>query len=703
MARTSLRRLPLFVGLLLGASAALLLVTPLHCEAPPENIEPIINLQTRYVGTRQANQPAIIRPRFFSTELEIKEKLLAVALGEPHSLPTFGAALNHTLGSHVTKLIFYVCASSPTQDRVKLRPNVVHVSSGCNSLLYHVLSHLAARQFVKDYDFVLITRDSSFIRGENLMSLVNHISVAQEVYMGLPVSTDPRVCELEAGILFSRPTIEKVLANLEQCASTDLASLGDEDVTDCISQLAGFPCQTALGQGRYLSVDAERRFSSALFNDSQSPIISVAPLTSHTSFYRLNHYLDGQTSRKVRRQLQGISNAIADVNSKCDMPDNVWPRGVRSHFKPKKRFDIIRTTYFNRTHVLWPEDSRVALTLDDISMKDVDEVVRACEKLVQSTVELVDGWKTVDPAAGVRYTVDARIRGAMRRLEVVRPLSLTELVAMPYVTEEARITLVLWVHMHEVEEVQTFLDHYASLMKKGERTTLLLVFLLQRNGSEKVFDPIRSAAENYSKQFGKTPSRIAVIKIRCPKHLPEFGLVDIIASKLKKNDIILLIQPNVLLSANFLNRVRMNTIRSEQAFLPIPFAMFNPRISKITQSMSLSKDAGFFDEDSVDILSVYAGDYLEVRRTLAHIPLATVSADLDREAYRNSTFGIAELLLLCKQLHVMRAADPEVRLKYVRRDCDRISSNLREISHCYRSRKKKLGSKKQLAALLAPP
>lgn len=63
MARTSLRRLPLFVGLLLGASAALLLVTPLHCEAPPENIEPIINLQTRYVGTRQANQPAIIRPR----------------------------------------------------------------------------------------------------------------------------------------------------------------------------------------------------------------------------------------------------------------------------------------------------------------------------------------------------------------------------------------------------------------------------------------------------------------------------------------------------------------------------------------------------------------------------------------------------------------------------------------------------------------
>lgn len=43
------------------------------------------------------------------------------------------------------------------------------------------------------------------------MSLVNHISVAQEVYMGLPVSTDPRVCELEAGILFSRPTMEKVL------------------------------------------------------------------------------------------------------------------------------------------------------------------------------------------------------------------------------------------------------------------------------------------------------------------------------------------------------------------------------------------------------------------------------------------------------------------------------------------------------------
>lgn len=101
--------------------------------------------------------------RFYSTELEIKEKLLAVVLSEPRSLPTFAAALNQTLGSHVTKLIFYVCASNTEYERTK-RPNIVHVASGCNSLLYHVLTHLAARQLTKvrtmntDYSYRLVSR-----------------------------------------------------------------------------------------------------------------------------------------------------------------------------------------------------------------------------------------------------------------------------------------------------------------------------------------------------------------------------------------------------------------------------------------------------------------------------------------------------------------------------------------------------------------
>lgn len=488
-----------------------------------------------------------------------------------------------------------------------------------------------------------------------------------------------------------------------QCTSSELAPLSDEDVVDCLSQLVGFPCQTSLGQGRFSSVDAEKRFSSASFNDSQSPVLSVAPLSSHVAFYRLNHHLDKLTSTKVRRQLQGISSAIADVTVKCDLPQDSWPRGVRPQFKPKKRFDILRTSYFNRTHELWPQDLTAVRRLDDLALRDVDEVIRTCENLAQDSVVLIDAWRTVDPGAGVRYIVDGEVRGSILRFEVVRPLSLTELVPMPYVTEDARVTIVLWVFSDQLDEAQKFLDHFASLMKKGDRVTLLLVFLLRNNVSEKAFDPIRTVAEDYSKRFGKSLSRIAILKVQCPDHLPEFGLVDIVASKLKPDDVILLVQSNARFNVNFLNRVRMNTIRREQAFLPIPFAQFNPRITKTSQPVSLSKDGGFFDEEYVDIWSIFAGDYLEIRKTLPQIPLATVSADLDREAYRGSAFGIAELLLISKQLHVMRATEPELRLQYVRRDCERTCSNLQQVAWCYRSQKTTLGNKKQLALLLTPP
>lgn len=80
MARSVLRRLPLLVGLLLGASAALLLVAPLRCEGPPEDIEPIINLQTRLVDSRKVNQPTVIRPRYLSKVVWATIRITIVAL-----------------------------------------------------------------------------------------------------------------------------------------------------------------------------------------------------------------------------------------------------------------------------------------------------------------------------------------------------------------------------------------------------------------------------------------------------------------------------------------------------------------------------------------------------------------------------------------------------------------------------------------------
>lgn len=146
--------------------------------------------------------------RFYSSELEIKEKLLAISLSDRENFDDFGSAFNHTFASHASKLVFYVCTDSAMNS--SSRANVVFVHSECSRLLYHALLHIETRQLAKDYDFVLIARASTFLRGDNLMSLVNHISISQDIYMGTPLATDPRICDLESGILFSKSVLSRV-------------------------------------------------------------------------------------------------------------------------------------------------------------------------------------------------------------------------------------------------------------------------------------------------------------------------------------------------------------------------------------------------------------------------------------------------------------------------------------------------------------
>jgi len=59
-----------------------------------------------------ADQKPVVRPRFYSTELGIKEKLLVAVMTNSSVLRDFGKPLNKTLNHHVDKLLFFADLSS---------------------------------------------------------------------------------------------------------------------------------------------------------------------------------------------------------------------------------------------------------------------------------------------------------------------------------------------------------------------------------------------------------------------------------------------------------------------------------------------------------------------------------------------------------------------------------------------------------------
>lgn len=207
-----------------------------------EDFEPALHLDTRR-KTSQANSPekvVLIRPRFYSTELEIREKLLVAVLTSPETIDTFGAAVNRTLSRHPNKLVYFSCTSDGEVPSTLRAPSVVNFAGvNCDALVSHVLRHLSSKNVVKDFDFLFLMRDSTYVNGDKLVGLATRVSVNGDAFIGR--TSDAGLCDIDAGILLSNGIFRKAVAGLDGCIDgTD--QLSDDRIGECITKASGVPC-----------------------------------------------------------------------------------------------------------------------------------------------------------------------------------------------------------------------------------------------------------------------------------------------------------------------------------------------------------------------------------------------------------------------------------------------------------------------------
>lgn len=148
---------------------------------------------------KNAVRPKVTRSRYISTELGIKEKLFVAVLTSAHSVDKLGVAVDKTLSRHVTKVIFF---SSEKPNVVPSGLPLVAFGDRHPELLpVHILRYIK-EHYADTYDFYLFMSDRTYLRTEKYYSLVEHISVKDDVYMGMP-GFDRNFCALEGGILLS--------------------------------------------------------------------------------------------------------------------------------------------------------------------------------------------------------------------------------------------------------------------------------------------------------------------------------------------------------------------------------------------------------------------------------------------------------------------------------------------------------------------
>jgi Chondroitin N-acetylgalactosaminyltransferase len=284
----------------------------------------------------------------------------------------------------------------------------------------------------------------------------------------------------------------------------------------------------------------------------------------------------------------------------------------------------------------------------------------------------------------------------LKSYEVVKPLGLIEIVPSPYVTESTRIAILLPTFKTQIQEAASFIKRYEKVcMENQDNTFLMLVFMYPAEapskGEEDMFVELKTLALDLSEKFKSDNSRIAWVSIRLP---PEFvdpspslddvaltsvygateilglAVTDLALRKIGLESLVMVCSNSMTFKADFLNRVRMNTIQGFQVFSPIGFMMYPCRFTGLCKECStcdVGQSSGYFDRKNYDVVSFYSRDYVDARKRMeSEIPIVHNDHDIVGLMNRTSASMNVRIVDLFLQpdmpVHVLRAVEPNLRL-----------------------------------------
>lgn len=212
-----------------------------------DDFEPRLNLINKPM-TAKKTVKNIIRPRYYSSELGIREKLFVGVMTNQENINTLATAFNRTTAHLVDKIKFFINAADNVRSNFQLK-NIVGFTDARDHLKpFHVLKYIADN-YLDDYDFFLLTTDTAYVNVRQLIQQLNHISISFDVYIGKArdasdiidsderqrmTDSDREYCDLESGIVLSSSLIRKMRSNLDWCVRNAATNFDSLNIGRCV-------------------------------------------------------------------------------------------------------------------------------------------------------------------------------------------------------------------------------------------------------------------------------------------------------------------------------------------------------------------------------------------------------------------------------------------------------------------------------------
>ncbi|ETN76614.1 chondroitin N-acetylgalactosaminyltransferase [Necator americanus] len=753
--------IPLLGGMMLGALLAMLLFSPddtatigdAACppqSAPQKQFVDVSEHWTVHLDNmpspppNQDATPKVVRARFAATELGIRERLMVGVLAES----SLAVAMNASLGRHVPRIHVFADASRIDTDLAQLTNLSPYKPNGQKSHVF-VLGLIFNLTFHENFDWFLLVRDSTYINPFELNRFINSVNWNQPVLIGQPADDGSGRCMMEAGVILSNPAMQKLIQQRHACnllaSGSDADQLAFEKCLQlatnlsCISEYQGQPYKVWRVDGTQTAHDAIDKWRD---HESFNKSIAVTKLLSDADASALHDHFVSVEVARVDDEIAAMEVELAELQKDTD-EGPTWPAAVPAYSKPPNRYQVgflVPTwEFFTLKDIFRSEPNQNVRPLEGKDRDDVMEVVAAARQHAESEepdlefIQVRNGYRLFDPQRGMDYMVDLVYKDGATQATVERRVHLCRMVAgtqlmnqVPYVKEDTDMTIVVPVSDEsEVLPARRLLARHARLCTapaEETRKTRVVVALLPG------IDP-RSATN--------IGNDLEELKRRCKRSGLESDLLQLQGSSAEKThdgtsgdvgggsaaldeaidrygsgSIFLLLSPYADVQKEFLDRARINTIKHYQAFFPIPFVEYHPTISgmdveehevpadqkeareaalarlrdssppKRKRPLIVQKDHGRFDSLDFSCMAVYGSDYVTMRPKLSGKRLDLIGAFLNQD-----------------EVHVLRAVEPTLRLRYHQKTCD---SDLVEedYSRCMASKRENVAAKDQLARLL---
>lgn len=673
--------------------------------------EPHLNLELKPKIAKKIVKN-IIRPRYYSSELMIREKLFVGVMTSQENIETVATSFNKTTGHLVNKIKFFINA-----DNVKknfLLKNIVGFTDTRENLRpFHILKYIADN-YLDDFDFFLILLDSTYLDARKLKDKLYHIS-SFDIYMGKKMSTEEKnYCDLSGGIILSSSVIRKIRNNLDWCVRNAVTNYHSLNIGKCVKYSSKIDqCQESFQD---INIDSYNLNNLKIYRDLHflkndqnfRDATTVYPIKSSDDFYLLHAFYSRLQLELIKSQINNInieSQQISNGSVSNNVLEVKWPLGVALNNIPETRHDILTWNYLNLTHsFMWDSEFNVK-PLSIIEATDIAIILNRTLVQVSSKFpyliyqKIHSAYRKYDPVRGMDYRMHLLFLNKnteeqiIKNFEAVKPLGLIEIVSSPYVTESTRIAILLPTFEHQLEQSIDFLRRYEITSMKNQDNTFLMLVLLYREETpskvqNEIFQPLKTFAGNLSNKYKTDGSRIAWVSIRLPaefsgsiqesdkilssvygkNEILSLAMTDLALRKIGLDSLILTASNSMTFRSDFLNRVRMNCIQGFQIFSPIGFMNYPCKwtgFCKECDACDVGQGYGYFDRGNYDVVAFYSRDYVEARKKLeGSIPIVRSDNDIRSLLFRSSRDINSIVDIFTKSqipIHILRAIEPNLR------------------------------------------